>query len=78
LLSLFKAQPRAATVLINEFDAGGFERALDDIKGRPPRRMSSGLKLPYGYYSHPSSVGEFCLAPVKEPSRRPALLGRDH
>jgi hypothetical protein len=78
LLSLFQPQARAATVLVNEFDAGGFERTLDDIKGRPPRLMSSCLKLPYGDYPHPSFVGEFCLAPVKEPSRRPALLGRDH
>jgi hypothetical protein len=40
--------------------------------------MSSGLKLPDGDYSHPRLVGEFCLAPVEEPSRRPALLSRNH
>jgi hypothetical protein len=78
LLPLFQPQARAATVLVNEFDAGGFERAPDDIKGRPPRLVSSCLKLPYGDYPHPSFVGEYCLAPVEESSRRSALLRRDH
>ena len=77
-LSLFQAQPRAAAVLVDEFDSGEFERALNDIKGRPTRLMSSSLKLPHGDYSHPRLIGEFCLAPVEEPSRRPALLGRNH
>ncbi len=67
LLPLFQPQARAATVLVNEFDAGGFERALDDIKGRPPRLMTTCLKLPYGDYTHSSFVGEFCLAPVEDP-----------
>jgi hypothetical protein len=64
--------------LVNKFDPSGFERAADDIKGRPPRLMSSRLKLPYGDYSHRGFVGEFRLAPVEEPSRSPALLGSDH
>jgi hypothetical protein len=34
LLSLFQPHPRPSAVLIDEFDAGYFERATNRLKGR--------------------------------------------
>jgi hypothetical protein len=40
-----KSYTRATTVLVDELDAGGFERALDYIESRVSRRARAGLQL---------------------------------
>ena len=68
----------ATTVLVDELDAGRFESSGYNFDRRPTWVVSSCFELPNGYYADPRLSRQFCLAPIEEAARRPALSRRDH
>jgi len=73
-----KSYPWAATVLVDELDAGGFKRPPQYCKRRLTRFRSITFKLTNGGHPDPGSVCEFLLSPVKQAPGRSALRSRDH
>jgi hypothetical protein len=78
LLTLPQPDTRAATILVDEFDAGLFESLPDDGQRRAARFGSTRLYLSNGYNADAGMICEILLTPIKEASRCPALLGGDH
>jgi hypothetical protein len=56
-LAFAQSDPWAAAVLVDEFDAGGFECAPNDIEGRPTRLTNPRLKLMHSYDAYTSLAG---------------------
>ena len=54
-----------ATILVDEFHAGGFERTSDYVQRRPARFVYRGLELTNRHDSNGCCVGELLLTPVE-------------
>jgi hypothetical protein len=77
-LTLAETDPRAAAVLIDELDAGGFERASNDLKCGAAWLTSCRLKLMHGHDAHARPLRKLLLAPCKKATGCPALSWGDH
>jgi hypothetical protein len=64
-LALSQAHARAAAVLFDELDAGGFKRSSDRIQCRKPRDVGSRLKMANCYETYPRFARQVPLAPAK-------------
>lgn len=63
-LPVAKSDPRAAAVLVDEFDAGFFECSPDYIQGRAPGLTNSRLELMHRHDANVRLTGEILLAPI--------------
>ncbi|MGB8671912.1 MAG: hypothetical protein WCD29_19365 [Pseudolabrys sp.] len=77
-MALPKPQTRAASVFVDEFDAGDLECTSYDLKGCSTRLTGLSLKLVNGYDAHARPLGQFLLAPCKKAARSPALFWGNH
>jgi len=75
---LSKTYTGAAAVLVDEFDAGRFQRLADNLQSRATWFVLSTLELTNCDNPHARLFGQFMLAPIKETPGRPALARRDH
>ena len=66
---------RAATVLLDELDAGRLKSGADGREGGGPRRVLAGLKPSKGAGRGRSSFGQLIPAPVEQCSGCPKLCG---
>jgi hypothetical protein len=73
-----KTKTRSAAILLDEIDAGRFERLANDLQRRPSRFASSGFELMNRDNPDPSRVGKILLAPRQETTRCSALGRIDH
>ncbi len=80
LFPLALAQPRsgAATVLVDELDAAGFECPPDHVECCAAGLTYSCFELVHSHYSDARFPRESLLAPTKEASRSPALCRCNH
>jgi hypothetical protein len=76
--SLTEPDARPASILIDEFDAGGFESTPNDIDGRTAWLARAGFKLMHGYNRYSSELRKIGLIPSQESARRSTLPRRDH
>jgi hypothetical protein len=67
-----------SAVGVDELDAGLLKGPLYDLKRRASRSTRANLQLVNGNDPYPSELSEVLLVPVKEATRRPALLCGDH
>ena len=72
-LTLSQAYSDPPAVLIDEFDAGGRQGLLDHYERGRPRVHFPGLKVTNGYDADMGRIGKLLLAPIKQPTSRPAL-----
>jgi len=72
-LTLSQAHPGPTAVLIDELDAGGRKGPLDHYERGRPRVHFPGLKVTNGYDADMCRIGNLLLAPIKQPTSRPAL-----
>jgi hypothetical protein len=63
--TLSKTHAGAATIFVDEFDAGGLERASYNFKSRTARLTYAGFKLMDGDHAHACVAGKFLLGPTK-------------
>jgi hypothetical protein len=70
---LTKAHTGTAAVFVNEFDAGVFKGASNDLKGGTPRLCHSRLELMNGHLAYTRSRCKILLIPCEKTSRCPAL-----
>jgi hypothetical protein len=77
-LRLAKANASTSTVLIDEFDAGGFERLADNFESGPSGLMAPCLKLANRNDANAGMLGQFTLAPLDKTTRCSALCRSDH
>lgn len=77
-LSLSQTDTRSAAVLVDEFHAGGFERASNDIKRSAARLVCAGFELTNGHNANSGTSCKLLLAPIEESSGSPTLCCGDH
>jgi hypothetical protein len=80
LFPLALAQPHsgAATVLVDELDARGFESAPNYVERCAARLAYPRFELMHRHYSDACLSREVLLVPFKESPRCPALCPRNH
>jgi hypothetical protein len=59
-----KANARPAAVLVDEFDAGRLQSALEGVKRQASGIMSTGLELAYGHDTNEGGLSQIGLAPA--------------
>jgi hypothetical protein len=77
-LTLTETDPRAAAVLLNEFDASFFESLPHDYQRGSTWVTYTSFYLPDGHNTDACLTGEILLAPIEETPSRPALRRCDH
>ena len=73
-----QAYPGTAAVLVDEFDAGLFERLLHYDQRCTTRFAYPGFYLSNGHNTDPGMIGEVLLAPINESASCPTLCWGDH
>jgi hypothetical protein len=68
------SQADAATIIVEQFNPSGFERATDCIRSGPSRGVQAGLQLPDCHDPNPCSFGQVRLTPIEKPASGSALL----
>jgi hypothetical protein len=63
LVPLAQPHARASTILVDELDAGYFERATNRLDSRAAWLACACFELMHGHYPHLSVLREFLLAP---------------
>ena len=72
-MTLSEPHARASAVLLNEFDASGFQSAPNYFQSCSTRFIQSALEVTNGHDADSSSIGKLLLCPVEESARCPAL-----
>jgi hypothetical protein len=78
LMPLSQPHPRAAAVLVDEFDAGAFECAANRLESSAAWLACTCFELMDGHNPHLSALREFLLVPFQEAARCSALGGGNH
>ncbi len=80
LLRLALPQPnaRAVAVILDEYDAGGFEGALERRQCRILRLRFTAFKIANGRIAYHRGVSELLLRPIDKRPGSAALCWRDH
>ena len=73
-----QSNTRSPTILVDEPDAGLFERPPYCCERRPSRFAGSSFELMHGYNSNARRLSKILLTPRKKPAASPRLLGCDH
>jgi hypothetical protein len=75
---LSKTRARASAILVDELNAGPFERSPDYVESRATRLTRTGFQLMHGYDSDSRFARKILLTPRKQPASGPTLCWGNH